>query len=61
MALALSVALALVTVWAAIAASYASDYPVGFYVGTMSAATYAVARMWARWKGPMMAPGRLAG
>ena len=60
-ALALSVALALVTVWGAIAASYASDYPVGFYVGTMSAATYAVARMWARWKGPMMAPRRMAG
>jgi zinc/manganese transport system permease protein len=48
LALALSVALALVIVWGAVAASYASDYPVGFFVGTLSAATYAVGRTWAR-------------
>ncbi len=47
LALALSVALALVIVWAAIAASYTTNYPVGFFVGTISAATYALGRVWA--------------
>jgi zinc/manganese transport system permease protein len=51
LALGLSVALALLIVWGAIAASYASDYPVGFFVGTISAATYAVSRMWAHGRG----------
>jgi zinc/manganese transport system permease protein len=46
-ALWLSVALALVTVWTAIAASYTTNYPVGFFVGTVSAALYAVGRTWA--------------
>ena len=48
-AMALSVAIALLTVWAAIAASYASDYPVGFFVGTLSAASYAAGRAWSAW------------
>jgi zinc/manganese transport system permease protein len=43
-AVALSVALALLTAWTAIAASYATDYPVGFFVGTLSAASYALGR-----------------
>ena len=34
------------TVWAAIALSYQTNYPVGFFVGTMSAAAYAVGRAW---------------
>jgi zinc/manganese transport system permease protein len=46
-ALCLSVALALVTVWLAIALSYATDYPIGFFVGTSSAALYALGRCWA--------------
>ena len=46
-AIALSVALALVTAWGAVAASYGSDYPVGFFVGTFSAGWYAVGRLWA--------------
>jgi zinc/manganese transport system permease protein len=46
-AVALSVALALLTAWAAIAASYTTDYPVGFFVGTLSAACYALGRVWA--------------
>lgn len=46
-ALALSVALALLTAWGAIAASYSTNYPVGFYVGTISAAWYALGRLWA--------------
>jgi zinc/manganese transport system permease protein len=54
-AIALSVALALATVWAAIALSYASDYPVGFFVGTVSATAYVLARLWSA---RTAAPGR---
>jgi zinc/manganese transport system permease protein len=43
----LSVALALLTVWAAIALSYTTNYPVGFFVGTIGAALYAAGRVWA--------------
>ena len=43
-AMALSVALALVTVWAAIASSYLSNWPVGFFVGMLSAACYGLGR-----------------
>ena len=50
-AMALSVALALATVWAAIALSYETNYPVGFFVGTLSACSYAVGRGWAAWRG----------
>src|SRR6202451_3664122 len=49
-ALGLSVAIALVTVWSAIAASYSTDYPVGFFVGSISAATYALGRAWSAWR-----------
>ena len=46
-ALALSVALALLTVWASIAVSYESNWPVGFFVGVFGAAVYLLARLWA--------------
>jgi zinc/manganese transport system permease protein len=46
-ALGLSVAFALAIVWAAIALSYQTNYPVGFFVGTVSAASYTVGRLWA--------------
>jgi zinc/manganese transport system permease protein len=46
-ALALSVGIALVTVWAAIAASFLTNYPVGFFVGSISALSYALGRAWA--------------
>ena len=49
-AMLLSAALAVGTVWAAIALSYVSDWPVGFFVGALSAVAYAVGRIWA-WKG----------
>jgi zinc/manganese transport system permease protein len=49
-ALGLSVAIALAIVWAAIALSYQTNYPVGFFVGTVSAASYTVGRVWAAWK-----------
>lgn len=45
-ALALSVALALMTVWAAIALSYTTDYPIGFFVGSTGAVLYALGRGW---------------
>ncbi len=43
-ALALSVAFALLIVWAAISLSYTTNYPIGFFVGIGSAITYAVGR-----------------
>jgi zinc/manganese transport system permease protein len=51
LALILSVVIALVTVWAAIAASFLWNWPVGFFVGSLSAVSYAVGRTWARWRG----------
>jgi zinc/manganese transport system permease protein len=48
-AMALSVAFALMIVWTAIAASYETNYPVGFFVGVLSAAVYTLGRGWAAW------------
>ncbi len=56
-AMALSVAIALLIVWSAIAASYTTDYPVGFFVGTASAASYAVGRGWAALRARRAPPG----
>jgi zinc/manganese transport system permease protein len=50
-AMALSVAFALLIVWVAIAASYETNYPVGFFVGTGSAVSYAFGRCWIAWQG----------
>ena len=50
LAIALSVAIALATVWAAIAASYEVNWPIGFFVGAVSAADYAIGRGWAAWR-----------
>ena len=50
LALALSVVIAVAVVWTAIAASYASNWPVGFFVGVIGAACYAVGRGWAAWR-----------
>jgi len=49
-ALALSVVAALVTVWASIASAYASNWPVGFFVGTFGALSYAVGRAFVAWE-----------
>ena len=49
-AMGLSVIIALIIVWAAIALSYSTNYPVGFFVGTISAACYAVGRAWTAWR-----------
>ncbi len=45
--MALSVAIALAMVWSAIALSYTTDYPVGFFVGSLSALAYTLGRGWA--------------
>jgi zinc/manganese transport system permease protein len=45
-AMALSVAFALIAVWTAIAVSYETNYPVGFFVGSIGAASYALGRGW---------------
>ncbi len=42
--IALSVLLALVTIWSSIASSYLTDWPVGFFVGVLGAALYAIGR-----------------
>src|SRR5580698_3075673 len=44
-ALGLSVVLAVITVWIAIAASFETNWPVGFFVGTGGAVCYAAGRL----------------
>jgi zinc/manganese transport system permease protein len=44
LAMALSVAIALVTVWAGIAISYRSDWPLGFFVGVIGAGFFLLGR-----------------
>jgi zinc/manganese transport system permease protein len=50
LALVLSVCIALVTVWVAIAASYLYNWPVGFSVGVLGAVSYGCGRGWAAWQ-----------
>ena len=49
-AILLSVVIALATVWSAIAISYSTNYPVGFFVGTASGLAYGLGRGWAAWR-----------
>ena len=42
----LSAGLAVVMVWAAIALSFISDWPVGFFVGALGAIAYVAGRVW---------------
>lgn len=46
-AMLLSAALAVVMVWAAIALSFLSDWPIGFFVGGLGAVAYVAGRAWA--------------
>jgi zinc/manganese transport system permease protein len=39
--------IALIVVWLSIAAAYQTNWPVGFFVGTLGAVCYAVGRGWA--------------
>ncbi len=51
LAITLSVAIALVTVWIGIAASYQSNWPLGFFVGVIGAGFYLFSRACAAIKG----------
>jgi zinc/manganese transport system permease protein len=55
-AMLLSVLIALGTVWAAIAASYQTNWPVGFFVGAFGAGCYAAGRGWAAWRRTRIMP-----
>lgn len=52
-----SVAIALATIWSAIAAAYATNWPVGFFVGVISAGWFVVGRIVAAVKDRASAPG----
>ncbi len=54
-AMLLSAGIALVTVWAAIALAFVTNWPIGFFVGIMGALAYAAGRM--RGSGRMRAGG----
>jgi zinc/manganese transport system permease protein len=57
-AMGLSVVIALATVWISIAASYESDWPVGFFVGGLGAVAYGAGRGWGAWRGSRRAAAR---
>jgi zinc/manganese transport system permease protein len=48
--MALSVMIALATVWVAIALSYETNWPIGFFVGTMAAVCYGAGRIWTAYR-----------
>ena len=50
LAIGLSVVIAIGTVWAAITASYQTNWPVGFFVGALGAVWYAVGRAATAWR-----------
>lgn len=60
LAIALSVVIALVTVWAAIAASYQSNWPLGFFVGVIGAAFFLAGQAWSWGRGKSGNTFRLA-
>ncbi len=49
-ALALSIVLAVAIVWAAIALSFTTNWPVGFFVGASGALAYTAGRLWGRFR-----------
>lgn len=50
LAIALSVVIALITVWTAIAVAFEYNRPIGFSVGTLSALAYGTSRAFAAWR-----------
>lgn len=56
-AMGLSILFALVTVWAAIAVSYETNLPIGFFVGAIGALSYTLGRGWTAWHGRRPGPG----
>ncbi len=57
LAVALSIGIALITMWAAVASSYATNWPIGFFVGTISGLAYALGRAWTAWMPTHRSPG----
>lgn len=55
LAMFLSVGIALVMVWAAIAISYVSNWPIGFFVGGFGVVAYGMGRVWAGFRLPTTA------
>jgi zinc/manganese transport system permease protein len=57
-AIALATGIALVTVWAGIALSYRTNWPLGFYVGVIAAGFFLLGQAWTavRWRGPASRP-----
>jgi len=49
-AMSLSVIIALLTIWGALACSYTTNWPVGFYVGSYSAASFVIGRLFLAWR-----------
>ena len=47
---ALSIAIALATVWLAIAVSYDTNWPIGFFVGAFGVVSYGFGRVFAAWR-----------
>jgi len=50
MAVVISVAIALATVWLSIAVSYETNWPIGFFVGMSGAFSYGSGRLFAAWR-----------
>ncbi len=59
-AMVLSAGLALLTVWAAIALSYLTDWPVGLFVGGIGVLWYGLGRAWAARPGRLQAAAQAA-
>lgn len=59
-AMALSVVLALLIVWAAIVISYYTNWPIGFFVGIAGAFAYGGGRLFAAWRRVTHGPPALA-
>jgi zinc/manganese transport system permease protein len=55
-AIGLSVLIALGTVWSAIAISYLTNLPIGFFVGTIGALTYTIGQGWTALRRPTQRP-----
>jgi zinc/manganese transport system permease protein len=60
LAMALSVGVALLTVWTAIACSYLTNWPIGFFVGLLGAAAYGLGRGWSALAARRTAVARVA-
>ncbi len=55
-AMGLAVGVSLATVWVSIATSYATNLPVGFFVGSLGACSYGAGRAWAAWRRRVIPP-----